>query len=110
VACLLVLAGCASAERQQGRAQGPMEVVVENTRPSGAAVSIQIVSSTGERTLLGAVAPLNTETFRVTLSQDWSYRLVAQTPEGGRIVSQSFALAPGEEVHWTLPFNTLATG
>ena len=105
---LLAGAGCASAGRQEaGAALEPVEIVVENTQPSGAALSVQIVSSTGERTLLGAVPPLGSETFRLDLHGDRAYRLLAVSPEGRRIVSDTFALGPGERVRWTVPFNSL---
>ena len=119
IAAALLAGGCAGAggrseERVQtvetgsGRSYETMRIVVRNQRPSGAASSVQIVSTTGERTLLGAVAPLDTQTFDVTLNGNWSYRLVAEAAGGGRVVSQLFPVSEGGRVTWRLPDNFLS--
>jgi hypothetical protein len=119
VAAALLAAGCASSSgRSEEGAQivetgsGPqfetMQIVVRNDRPSGAASSVQVVSTTGERTLLGAVAPLDTQTFDVKLNGNWSYRLVAEAAGGGRVVSQLFPVSEGGRVSWRLPDNFLS--
>ena len=107
---LLSAAACASAGTEEIAAGGPpARIVVDNTRPSGAAVSVQLVSSSGDRTLLGAVPPLGKETFELDLRLDRAYRLVAESPGGRRIVSETFPLGPGNQIRWTIPFNTLFT-
>jgi hypothetical protein len=109
-AALLSGAGCASSGTQEIAAAGPpARIVVENTRRSGAAVSVQLVSSSGDRTLLGAVPPLGKEAFELDLRLDRAYRLVAESPEGRRIVSETFPLGPGNQIRWTIPFNSLFT-
>jgi hypothetical protein len=119
VLSMVLLVGCASSGGQSegaGRAietgSGPgyetMQIVVRNDLPSGAASSIQVVSTTGERTLLGAVPPLETQTFNVRLNGDWSYRLVAESVGGRRVSSQLFTVSPGGQVSWRLPDNFLA--
>lgn len=115
VSLLLGLAGCGghagrSTRSEPGTVSGgaPVVVVVENTSTSAGALSIQLVSATGERTILGAVGPQRTETFPLEgVAYGVSYRLVAGLAGGGNIASERFALSPGARIRWRLPFNTL---
>lgn len=114
VSLLLGLAGCGGhAGRSTGSEPGTVSggapvVVVENTSTSAGALSIQLVSATGERTILGAVGPQRTESFPLEgVTYGVSYRLVAGLAGGGNIASERFALSPGARIRWRLPFNTL---
>ncbi len=107
----LALAACATggaAGTESGAGIGSdVTIVVENTESPGSTISVSLVSSTGDRTLLGSVGPHQTETFQVSVPTDRAYRLVAGLTGGGDIASDRFPLSPGAQVRWTLPFNTL---
>jgi hypothetical protein len=85
-------------------------IVVDNAEPSGPTYSIALESGTGDRVMLGSVAPQATETFEVgDLRPATSWRLTAVRVGGGDIRSERFPLEAGARVHWRLPYNTLRT-
>ncbi len=85
-------------------------IVVENTESPGRGISVELVSATGERRLLGQVGPRQAETFEVDgLEPGVSYRLVAGLTGGGNVSSERFGISPGERITWTLPLNSLRT-
>lgn len=109
---LLLVAACASGERRAGGSgaapAGDVSIVIENVARPGVQLSVQLVSGSGERMILGAVGPQRTETFAVEDARPGiSYRLVAGVAGGGDIVSEPFALSAGTQVRWRLPYNTL---
>ena len=95
----IALAACASGgTSSSGAGQaapagggGRAVIVVENTESPGRGISVELVSSTGERRLLGQVGPRQTESFDVEdLQGGVSYRLVAGLTGGGNVTSERF--------------------
>ncbi|MFN2431861.1 MAG: hypothetical protein ABR599_03415 [Gemmatimonadota bacterium] len=109
---IAALAGCASGgdgrQTPPPSSAGTVTFEVRNTESPGTGLSVSLVSARGDRTLLGALGPRQTETFaREGLQESVSYRLVAGVTGSGEITSERFALAAGSTVTWTLPQNQL---
>ena len=114
-AMLFVLVGCASSG--QGTAAGETEeegsgevssvtVEVQNDLTSRRPVDVRIVSSAGERVLLGSVQLGRTRAFEYRSSSfSGTFSLIAQAPGGATIESQPFSLFAGYTVSWRLSTN-----
>jgi hypothetical protein len=111
----MLLVGCASGG--QGTAGGDTEeeepgevssvtVEVTNDPTVRRPVTVRIVSSAGERVILGSVPAGGTRTFEYRSSSfSGTFSLVAQAPGFTDIQSQPFSLFAGYTVSWRLATN-----
>lgn len=105
---LLLLAACTVGGT--GSRAGPAAIVVRITNDLVPRVSLTVwmTSAAGTRTVLGGVAPGQTETLHFRdASYAGRYLLVAQAANGREFNSTPFALAPGASVTWSVRNNTL---
>jgi hypothetical protein len=110
MAAVACASGGSSSSGAAAAGTGSAVIVVENTESPGRAISVELVSATGDRRLLGQVGPRQSETFEVDgLEPGVSYRLVAGLTGGGNVSSERFGVSPGERITWTLPLNSLHT-
>ncbi|HYW06277.1 MAG TPA: hypothetical protein VE913_04935 [Longimicrobium sp.] len=109
VAALPLLAGCASTTNR-GPAPTRMEVRVEvrNDLAPRHSATVRITSTTGSRSLLGAVSP--GQTTVLSYQQPGfvgRYTLVAQVDGGPDVRSNTVVLRDGLRLVWALQANTL---
>ncbi len=107
VAALLVAACATSGGRREPRPTLVRVIVQNNLRPAGE-VTIRLISSTGERRVLGSVPPGSDRTLEFEdATFTGTFQLVARLADGNQVESRSFTLFPAARVEWVLFNNTL---
>lgn len=102
---LPLLASCASGGRPTRREEAV--VLVRNNLPLPTQLTVYVVSTLGERQMLGNVIPRETGQLRFRApSISGQYRFVAIADGGRELVSQPVALNGGDMVEWNLLQNT----
>lgn len=102
---LPLLASCASGGRPTRREEAVL--LVRNNLQLPTQLTVYVVSTLGERQMLGNVVPRETGQLRFRApSISGQYRFVAVADGGRELVSQPIALNGGDMVEWNLLQNT----